>query len=472
MASTQKKTANTKKQTTGKKPNGTRKKPPAYVPDLMARGIGVAVCLFLALMVVLGMVGIHAVVPDLLCRGIRGLVGYGFWLTALALFWAAGLLLLRRERRATLRLWCLGLLPVVGGAFLHVLLSPRQPSLGIDLASRLWNDGVYGFGGGVISGGLAVFGTMGFSRVGAGVIFALAFLALLAGAGHLTPPKVLRALSRLREHRAQRRYEDEAYYEEEDYEDYGDPREEAQREAPLSQGGFWPINRRKRAPDLPLDDLPAAKQRTGTPPQEKGKKPAPAAPAAAQVLREEEEKPPLFQPESHVKRPDEVLEELTQEAEAPAWKLAEDAPVWQPPGEPKPPTRAQRQAAIEKEAQEVTQTIARSLEEDAPRAYVYPSLDLLTQPSGDSARAAHEELEGTLDRLSSVLNSFGIDGHVTGAVQGPSVTRYEVALEQGVRLNKLTNLSDDVALALGVSSVRIAPVPGKISVVGLSLIHI
>ncbi len=80
------------------------------------------------------------------------------------------------------------------------------------------------------------------------------------------------------------------------------------------------------------------------------------------------------------------MEELTQEAEAPVWKLAEDAPVWQPPGEPKPPTRAQRQAAIEKEAQEVTQTIARSLEEDAPRAYVYPSLDLLTQPSGDSAR--------------------------------------------------------------------------------------
>ena len=163
------------------------------------------------------------------------------------------------------------------------------------------------------------------------------------------------------------------------------------------------------------------------------------------------------------------MEELPPEAEAPAGKLAEDAPVWQPPGEPKPPTRAQRQAAIEKEAQEVTQTIARSLEEDAPRAYVYPSLDLLTQPSGDSARAAHEELEGTLDRLSSVLNSFGIDGHVTGAVQGPSVTRYEVALEQGVRLNKLTNLSDDVALALGVSSVRIAPVPGKISVVGIEV---
>ena len=269
MASTQKKTVNTKKQTTGKKAQRHPEKAPGLCSGPDGPGIGAAVCLFLALMVVLGMVGIHAVVPDLLCRGIRGLVGYGFWLTALALFWAAGLLLLRRERRATLRLWCLGLLPVVGGAFLHVLLSPRQPSLGIDLASRLWNDGVYGFGGGVISGGLAVFGTMGFSRVGAGVIFALAFLALLAGAGHLTPPKVLRALSRLREHRAQRRYEDEAYYEE-DYEDYGDQGRKRRGKPPLS-GRFWPINRRKRAPDLPLDDLPAAKQRTGTPPQEKGK---------------------------------------------------------------------------------------------------------------------------------------------------------------------------------------------------------
>lgn len=118
---------------------------------------------------------------------------------------------------------------------------------------------------------LAVFGTMGFSRVGAGVIFALAFLALLAGAGHLTPPKVLRALSRLREHRAQRRYEDEAYYEEEDYEDYGDPREEAQREAPLSQGGFWPMNRRKRAPDLPLDDLPPPSSEPAPRPRRRGK---------------------------------------------------------------------------------------------------------------------------------------------------------------------------------------------------------
>ncbi len=53
--------------------------------------------------------------------------------------------------------------------------------------------------------------------------------------------------------------------------------------------------------------------------------------------------------------------------------------------------------------------------------------------------------------------------------RGPTVTRYEVELEQGVKLNRLTNLSDDIALALGVSGVRIAPVPDKIAIVGIEV---
>ncbi len=54
-------------------------------------------------------------------------------------------------------------------------------------------------------------------------------------------------------------------------------------------------------------------------------------------------------------------------------------------------------------------------------------------------------------------------------VRGPSVTRYELELDQGVRLNKLTNLADDIALALGATGVRIAPIPDKISVVGIEV---
>ena len=54
-------------------------------------------------------------------------------------------------------------------------------------------------------------------------------------------------------------------------------------------------------------------------------------------------------------------------------------------------------------------------------------------------------------------------------IHGPSVTRYEFVLDQGVKLNKITNLADDIALALGASGVRIAPVPDKISVVGIEV---
>lgn len=456
MASTQKKTDQTKKSSpakktgSGKKTGGSKPKVPVYGPNLLARGIGAAVCIFLALLVALGMFGIHAVIPDLLCDSIRGLIGGGFWLTAVALLWAAGLLLFRRDRRVTLRLWCLGLLPVLGGAFLHVLLSSKTYELSFGLLFQLWSDGLHGAGGGVLSGGLGTLCAMGFSRIGAGVIFALAFLVLLAGAGHVTPAKVFSGLGRLREKRRERAedYEDEYYDDYDGYDDYDDyddgygnydgPREPA----PSKRASFWPLSRRKRAPDLPLDDVP---------PQESKGKTTPA-------------------PEGPIPKKGDMSEPPAPEkSREPAFDQAQDAPLWQPPEEKKPPTKAQRQAEIQKEAGEVTQTIEKTLGEDQPKAYVYPSLDLLTQPNGESARAAHEELEGTLERLASVLTSFGIDGHVTGAVQGPSVTRYEVALEQGVRLNKLTNLSDDVALALGVSNVRIAPVPGKISVVGIEV---
>ena len=75
----------------------------------MSRGIAAAVCIFLALLVAMGMFGIHAVVPDLLKKGIQGLIGYGFWMVAFVLLWAAGLLLLllagiaaRQKRRPRL----------------------------------------------------------------------------------------------------------------------------------------------------------------------------------------------------------------------------------------------------------------------------------------------------------------------------------------------------------------------------------
>ena len=474
MASTQKKPEKTK-QTAGKKSGGAKTTAakgkakaapkaakPAYAPNLLARGIAGAVCLFLALVLVLGMFHIRGTVVDLLCGVVRGLVGYGFWLAAPALVWAAWLLVFRRERSVALRLWAVGLLPAVGGAFLQVVLGPVYRALE---AGPLWADGVQGGGGGLVSGGLGALATAGFGAVGAGVICLLAFLVLLALAGHVTPAR-LRAWKGAAEdrqaqrqaHRASREApEEEPWPEEGDfplyYEDLEEdlapgPEPEAAPRSPAAP--FWP--RRKKAPDLPLDEA-AAPEGAAEPPA-KGRKKG-KVPPAAEVLQGD--KGPLFHRESHVQSPDEVLRDLNDPA----------APQWQPV-EAKP-TRAQRQAKIQQEASAVTETIQKTLEEGQGKEYVFPALDLLAPPSGEGAKAAHQELAGTMERLSGVLTSFGIDGHVTGAVQGPSVTRYEVALEQGVRLNKLTNLSEDVALALGVSSVRIAPVPGKISVVGIEV---
>jgi len=72
-------------------------------------------------------------------------------------------------------------------------------------------------------------------------------------------------------------------------------------------------------------------------------------------------------------------------------------------------------------------------------------------------------------RLNETLESFKIDARIINVTRGPSATRYEVELDKGVRLNKLTGCADDIALSLGASGVRIAAVPGKISIVGIEV---
>ena len=105
----------------------------------------------------------------------------------------------------------------------------------------------------------------------------------------------------------------------------------------------------------------------------------------------------------------------------------------------------------------------------APKpAYSFPPIELLKLPRGRSADGTNEMRENTR-RLNESLASYKIDAHISNVTRGPSVTRYEVELERGVRLNKLTSCADDIALSLGASGVRIAPVPGKISVVGIEV---
>lgn len=73
------------------------------------------------------------------------------------------------------------------------------------------------------------------------------------------------------------------------------------------------------------------------------------------------------------------------------------------------------------------------------------------------------------ERLADTLQSFNIEANIVNVTRGPSVTRYELELSRGTKLSKVTNLADDIALALGASGVRIAAIPDKISVVGIEV---
>ena len=95
-------------------------------------------------------------------------------------------------------------------------------------------------------------------------------------------------------------------------------------------------------------------------------------------------------------------------------------------------------------------------------------MSLLKAGSGQSHDGT-EEMRQNAERLSDTLQSFGIEAHIINVTRGPSVTRYELELQRGVKLSKVTNLADDIALALGASGVRIAAIPDKISVVGIEV---
>ncbi len=100
--------------------------------------------------------------------------------------------------------------------------------------------------------------------------------------------------------------------------------------------------------------------------------------------------------------------------------------------------------------------------------YCFPPIDLL-RPSDRNATDATAEMRENTRRLNETLASFKIEARIINVTRGPSVTRYEVELDKGVRLSKLTGCADDIALSLGASGVRIAAVPGKISIVGIEV---
>lgn len=128
-------------------------------------------------------------------------------------------------------------------------------------------------------------------------------------------------------------------------------------------------------------------------------------------------------------------------------------------------TEVQGTAGEKKPQEKAASAIPAEIKEVPKRPHQFPSVDLLSVPDEIPGRTSDEELRNTALKLQETLRSFNVNVTMGAVTCGPTVTRYELLPEQGVRVNKITNLSDDLKLSMAATSIRIeAPIPGKAAV--------
>ena len=446
MANTPKKKTTSSAKSGGKGNARHRSAPPPPAYNAQARLIGGVVCLLLALCVLVTYFNVDAILLTFLANALKGCFGYGYWLAAPALLYAGIVLVNHKGRPVKLRLVCTLLLPVLVGMVLHLLLARGTYGFTLESIKPMWKDGQSLLCGGVVSGSLAVGAEALLSRVVSLILTILLTVLAVLGALQVKPAELIAELKRRAEERAQ--WEDE----DDDYDEEPAPAK------PVKAETVTPPARKKRPNiDIPLDDETAEPSREAA---------ALKSPGGS-----------LFRGRSgDVKTPAELLLDPT--LSAPAAEPAVPAQEPDKPAEPapapvkEPMTEKQRKEAVRAEVESATAEVSEAIEKElaeGEEAYRYPPITLLDENTDDNHQEVGAELRLNSQRLASALASFGVDAHPGEVVHGPSVTRYEFTLDQGVKLSKLTNLSDDIALALGATGVRIAPIPGKISAVGIEV---
>ena len=438
-----------KKKTTGKARQGggqsrqTSRSPQKNPRPPIRREVGGGVCLLLALCVVVSYFQADAIVLNLLGDLLKGLTGYGYWLAAPALALAGVNLLAHRGRPVALRTVCTLVTPVLLGAILHLFLYQGETVTGLGpMMKSLWAHGLLLKSGGAVAGGLAA----GMKRLVGTMVSVIVLLLLLAAA--------LLAALRVSPRELVQRARDRV-----PYEPQPEPERPARPERP---------RRQRPSVDVPLDDAPAPREKTADRRSEPPEEPLPRKKGKGFFARKGDD----------VMTPDQVLRPQTPAPQTEPPTVQEPAaepvqtPAQAPAQEPVPEKKSRRgQAAaqeVEQHAQEVGQAIEEELAEPE-EAYQYPPVTLLDQNTDDNYTEVGAELRNNSRRLAQTITSFGVDAKPGDVVHGPSVTRYEFTLDQGVKLSKLTNLADDIALALGSGGVRIAPIPNKSSVVGIEV---
>lgn len=447
-ATTQKKT--TTKSSTAKKNGGSgrAKKPAQPQKRPIRREVWGVVLLVLTLCTAVSYFKVSAIFIDRFAALLKGLFGYGYWLAAPALLLAALILLFHHGRPVQLRVTCALLLPVLLGTLGHLLFCKEIFESSLGVLPRLWTSGNALASGGAVSGALAEGSAAVFSRLASIIIFTVLFVVLLMTALRLTVGALIE------KHRERPQYEEE-------------PEQPHIRMVPVEPPKRRPEEKPKPQIDFPLDDEPARKP-TEKAPEKEGRftgffrHKSDQQKTPDQILSEKPVKTPAIPKgeEPVVSAPVPVA------APAPA-PVSEPVPLTEEPVSPR-----KEKANTAKEVAAQTAAVTAEIEEKLAGGediYQFPPITLLRASRGENHIEAGAELRNNSRRLAETLTSFGVDATPGDVIHGPSVTRYEFVLDQGVKLSKITNLADDIALALGATGVRIAPIPDKISVVGIEV---
>ena len=504
---------NNKRKTTSSSSRG-RKKPAKKQAAPIRREVGACVCLVLALLTVLCCFRIDAAILNLLGSVFRGLIGAGFYILPFSFVMSFLILILHDGRPVALRVTCTFLTAALVGSLVQLVGGSFDAPEGWEVVTALWDGGISGTAGGVLSGGLASLLAALISRIGAVIVVIVGMLLSLITSLNMTVASIVTAIKnrpraeyaepqrehkdtaqaivdtvathhiehvqRAEQRRASRMSEfdlpvDDPPLPEET------PKKSAKRSAPMRPDVFVENSRRQAklsaapAQEPEAEEAPAAAQaEPGVHTDYKSQFDAliadqPEPPAKAAEPEPEEEPAPAPIPNViPMTQPRQMPPLIIDHFDAPKPE-AQPAPA---PEEPLPPLQTPEQpeklkkADVQLEAAQIAQQITQ--QEPAKPEYQFPPVDLLKAGSGQ-AHDGTEEMRQNAERLSDTLQSFGIEAHIINVTRGPSVTRYELELQRGVKLSKVTNLADDIALALGASGVRIAAIPDKISVVGIEV---
>lgn len=391
-----------------------------------------------------------------------GLFGWGLYVWPFALFGLCGLLFARRRGAVRLRGAAIACLPIFIGALAHAFFCGADYSAAGMTLFRLLGDGAKLQAGGLISGGLYTILRWAFSGIGANILLVIGLLADIMTICRITPGAVWDALRPL-----------DADYDEDEIDD-----------GPIVLPNVHEAiaNRRaqraeKRAAfDIALDDedediqpthKSVHKDDTPTEPDE-------AAQSIPELVMDAVRDQSDFE-SVHIPEPSAEDDADEDNAFGDILSLLEnrdalepeedDTPPWEQPAshadKPKPADKPGK--ISEDEQATLSAQMDESQKAPAP-VYEHPPIDLLDPPKGGSKGNVQAELTENSQRLIDTLESFGIEAQIIGIVRGPSVTRFELTIERGIKFSRITALSDDIALSLGAVSVRIAPIPDKVAI--------